>query len=928
MTSSFAAGPGHPLSLMPACRDPVRTPGAGFSLTRSLARLALPLLLLAGIAPPLQAQDTQAVARGLSWLQAQVRPDGTLAGEAGSVAAPHQARAETATTLKLLATVPGELTTALGSAGDNNTEYLARQALSQTQAGGRANQALAELAARQNQDGGYGGAFFFASNPLDTAWALLALKAANAADAGATARAFSYLLAAQGPAGGFGMSKDAPHPAITALVASALQVGGGSPAALDALNRSNAWMMAQQGADGGWGSVPDTASVYLALLGSVSDSGLQSSVKAYLLARQTGDGSWSGDPYATALALRALVAQPRPLPTTGSILLRVVDGATGQAIAGASAQLQASALAPAMADATGKIVFSEVPSGSYNLIVAAPGYAGSTRNFSLGAGTTADLGVFGLAVAPTSGLLKGVVKDGATGVPLADASVRVTGSASGATMTAADGSYLLSGLAPGPISITVAKTGYANVTASGAMVAGAALVFSPTLSLDGQPGETTATLFGQTVDAASQAPLAGVSITLGATVAVTGADGRFALTGVAPGTYAVSFARSGYTSKQYGAVLVAAGSATDFQVVGMNKALTSVALQGTVTDLRSGRPIGMATVALSGTALSAQTDSNGNYRLEGLAPGPATLRFSASGYSGETVSTLFAAVGEFRLDKTLALDGGSTPSFTALATDQAVYPAYAPVTFQMEVANTGAEPVADAVVDVTVFGPQGQVVNYQQAIRLDGDGVAQNHFTFPANSSAALDAKWSTQAYAPGVYQVKVRLTLENAGTASRTVLAERSTAFTIEPTRKVLRLAVTPLPAFTTFEATEELKFKVEASNQSNEALSVAFRVDFKDPAGVVLYSEDGSVALAPNDVLGSVVLGPFAHRFAASGVYPVVISATGDVLPQSIAAGQVQVAPGIRVEALQQVTPGSVTPDGDKRIRIQLQLKGVEQK
>ena len=85
--------------------------------------------------------------------------------------------------------------------------------------------------------------------------------------------------------------------------ATALQASPNSPVTVNALNKINAWLLSQQKADGSWGSVADTSIVYLALLGSTSDSGLQSSVKAYLLSQQAADGSWGGDPYVTALVL-------------------------------------------------------------------------------------------------------------------------------------------------------------------------------------------------------------------------------------------------------------------------------------------------------------------------------------------------------------------------------------------------------------------------------------------------------------------------------------------------------------------------------------------------------------------------------------------------------------------------------------------------
>ena len=119
-----------------------------------------------------------------------------------------------------------------------------------------------------------------------------------------------------------------------------------------------------------------------------------------------------------------------------------------------------------------------------------------------------------------------------------------------------------------------------------------------------------------------------------------------------------------------------------------------------------------------------------------------------------------------------------------------------------------------------------------------------------------------------------------------------------------------------------------MEASYQANQPVNVAFTYQFMSPTGTVLKQEAGTMSLPPNDMLGSVILGPFPYHFTASGVYPVVLTSTGNVVPQIVASGAVQVAPGIRVDPVQSITPNTVTPDGDKRIRVQLQLKGVEQK
>lgn len=887
--------------------------------------------MLAAIAlVPAAAQESAAVTRGAAWLQSQIGANGALFSEATSVATPMQARSETHTTLRLRSFATPALGAIIADEPDDVTEYLARKILSLPPALATASASLIELTTRQNADGGFGGARGFASNPLDTAWVLLALNQSKNGPTALSGAAVNYLLATQQADGAFGMAPDAPNAYITSIVALALQANGNNTAALNALNRVNAWLLAHQGADGSWGSVAETSAVYLALIGSVSDAALQTTVKSYLLSQQALNGDWGADPYATALALRALAAKAQPVVTTGRVVMRVVDGATGHAVAGAMAQLQGTAIAPSLSDATGQLSFSEVPAGNYIGLLTGGGYAPRSVPFAVRAGTTTDLGSIALTVAPTSGMLKGVVRDKANNTLLRDVVISVTGSANASTHTLADGSYALTGLAPGPVTIVAAKPGFASVTASGTVVAGETLMFSPTLSLPGEPADTAGTLIGQAVDQTSLAPLPGVTISVGATgkTAMSGQDGRFSVTNVPAGTYAVSFSKPGYTSKLFATVLVAPGSTNDFQVLGFSKTLTTVALAGRLSDIQSGKAIAQATVTVLGAALTTQTDSNGDYRIEGLAPGGTTLRFSASGYASETVAASFPAAGEYRFDKTLALDGAGNPSFSMLVSDQPVYPAHAPAVLKMEIANTAATPVENAVIDITIFDPQGQVIGMQQAVRIDADGVAQENFMLAPNSTTAVDVKWSTLAHAPGVYQFKARIFTSNASTGGKTVLAERTSSFTIAASRKVLRLSIVPVPAYSVFEATEQMQFKVEAIHQSNQPVTIPFRYAFMAPGGAVLKEEEGSITLQPNDMLGSVTLGAFVHRFTAAGVYPVVLSATEDPAPQVIANGEVQVAPGIRVGVTQKITPTSVTPDGDKRIRIHLELKGVEQK
>lgn len=179
----------------------------------TLARRLLVVLFLiatfwSGVA---QAALSPEIQQGVDWLQAQVQADGSLAGEPGSIAIPLQGRMETLATFKLLSSIPSSLVTAVVENAENNTEYKACQIISQSLAGLSTAMQLDGLISTQNEDGGFGGAPGFASNSLDTAWAMLALSAANSSNSTAISAATGYLQASQDVIGGYSvMGTDSP----------------------------------------------------------------------------------------------------------------------------------------------------------------------------------------------------------------------------------------------------------------------------------------------------------------------------------------------------------------------------------------------------------------------------------------------------------------------------------------------------------------------------------------------------------------------------------------------------------------------------------------------------------------------------------------------------------------------------------------------
>jgi hypothetical protein len=136
-----------------------------------------------------------------------------------------QAQSEAVRTLTALDSVPVSMLALLTQAPDDSSEYAARIIFARSLAGQSVAELAAQLVARQNMDGGFGGAAGYASNPLDTALALQALVVSGSSDAAAITRAKLYLISRQDTSGGFGFEGNPVSVYVTALVSRSLQQG-------------------------------------------------------------------------------------------------------------------------------------------------------------------------------------------------------------------------------------------------------------------------------------------------------------------------------------------------------------------------------------------------------------------------------------------------------------------------------------------------------------------------------------------------------------------------------------------------------------------------------------------------------------------------------------------------------------------------------
>jgi RHS repeat-associated protein len=298
-----------------------------------------------------------------------------------------------------------------------------------------------------------------------------------------------------------------------------------------------------------------------------------------------------------------------------------------------------------------------------------------------------------LAVATALGTASGTVVDDTTGLPLAGATVRLTGTAD-ATVTDAAGRFTLT-RAAGTYTVSAQLAGYLPAESLPFVVPAGGDLALGTLRLQKAPGKITGTIVSSLGP-----PLAGAVVTTAETgdLAVTGTDGTFTLPAPA-GTYTLTVSRPGYESQTLPAFALAAGAV---HPVGTLTLLAGPAsLTGTVVTSSSGAPLAGATVTAAPTGagfaaltapLSATTDAAGAFRLA-VSAGTYVVTVTRPGFGSRTTAAVSVGPGATSALGTLALDplGAITGTVVRAADGMPLSGAAAAVSGTLNEATTGAD---------------------------------------------------------------------------------------------------------------------------------------------------------------------------------------------------------------------------------------------
>lgn len=613
-----------------------------------MKKIALQAIICAVIfwALPCQAQSA-GVESGLSWLSSVQNTDGSW-GVQTELTLVYSTEAVNA--LKFTGTGSTNYTAGiawLNQQAVTSTDELSRQIYSLFSSGIGSSALISTLLSYRNSDGGWSYNNTPASDALDTALALQALKAANYSDATVLYQAITFLTTNQNSDGGWGFySGNESNVYTTAIVSATLQKFSQTTSIASAINKATSFLIAHQNTDGGFGSSPstvyETALAYEAVANVITDATVLGSAVNYLTTTQASDGSWGQDPYNTALALKALhlfetrpvTPPPPPAPTTGTVNGTVIDASTNQPISGVSAVLASNTAIAALTNSAGAFSLADIPQGSQQITFSLNGYATSTATVPMMAGSIMNIGSVPLTVVLTTGTIQGTITDASNGSALSGVTIMVTGTTTWTATTSSDGMFKITNITPGSITISATKSGYTAVSAASTVAAGETLIFSPSMAVP-PPPVTTGGLKGKVIDSATGLPLQAATISVAGAKsypASTDSSGNFALSSINIGSYVVSVSAAGYGARTY-SVTVIADVTTDLGSIALTLNPTTGTVQGTVTNASTGAPISGAAITVSGPgAGSAVTATDGSYQLTGLNPGTYTLSAAKTGY--------------------------------------------------------------------------------------------------------------------------------------------------------------------------------------------------------------------------------------------------------------------------------------------------------
>lgn len=822
------------------------------------------------------------------------------------------------------------------------TEGLVRAIILKLRMGLTIDSEIESLMLHQNVDGGFGNRAGFDSTVYDSVFALQGLAVTQYRNAPESGRLIAYLIDQQNQDGGFSLDSGSPSSAyLTSLALRALQPYLYSYNIGEEMTLARDYLYAQVQTGSDWPSDWEAAQFLLSVIPLTTDVSRYQNSLTWLVTQQLANGSWQNDVYSTALSLQALyLAENITLPTAPDAAVvrgRVIDGASTQPLIGIAVGFEPDVGESVITDANGEFIVQGLQPNQYTLTYASDGFLTATQSLQVQAAQLVDLGTISLTVAPTTALLSGVVSDATQGNPIAGALVEaVIAAGSIQAVTDTSGKYSLV-VDQGNTVINVSANGYRSISASANLIAGSAISFSPSLYLDAEEPQPL-TLVGQVMDQVTLQPISVATVTHVASSTSVSSDqtGQFSFSGLMAGEQSFEVSAPGYQTVGVSLVLPEDG-VVDMGAIqlGAIEQVDTTTVSGYVFDADSGAPIAGATVAVDGFA--AQTDQNGYYSIAGITSLDFVVGANATGYVYGSSSVVLSQPKNLDVNITLLRANISGLSLDAVVTDKPQYNAYERVSFMATLSNQTVReryvrlyvliedalgqvidrfPATDIPAPSDTSDPEA-IAHYEQHLAESVEVLAPNE-----TRVVSLEQGWNTGIQIPGEYRVVVQA-LD--GSTSQ-LISEQSIAFNVSPTEKLASIGAEVSPSFALMNSNPDVEISAQLRNSSNQPLAVQIGYEVFSPSGVSLMQGEQSLDVAPEEENKKVVLGALSHVYLESGLYQVVLTILDGVVPDALLSTELFVPPTVRLTVDQDINPETVIPGDERRVQVQIQVKGVD--
>ncbi|WP_422447691.1 carboxypeptidase regulatory-like domain-containing protein [Endozoicomonas sp. ALB091] len=793
---------------------------------------------------------------------------------------------------------------------------------------------LDEILSRQNQDGGFGSHEGYDSSVFDTAVALYAISQVSQ-DQMAEAAAIQYLLDRQDKSGAYSVydSNESSIP-VTSLVYTALQPYRFKYKDIpDALREIGYYLLENPPVDSGLDGVWKKSIALLAIIPEIRDSRLYSTQVNELKASQLSDGSWGGDVFVTALSLRALhlasnITFPEE-PTAGTFSGRVFSVNQNLPLSDVVVSVKGQEDRASRTDDKGYFVVKNVEPGKHEIVYSTAGYQAVKQTAEVTKSQVVNLGFVRLQAAPNVVVITGEILITNSEVPISGATLSLVdekGEVKYTIISDSSGQYQAE-LEPGKYKIKVTVPGYREVFVDADLEAGKKMLFSPSLVKQGEPEDIKLSVAGVVVDSDSGQVIEGVRVEVQSSTAsvLTDGDGRFALDDLEAGKITLVVSKGGYQERSL-EFIASAGNKVNVGNVLLVKKSEGVddnsSLFGKVIDAVSGLPIQNATIAVDGSDQSTKTLSDGTYTLDEVKDLKFKLLVSASGYWSQLPEVDMDAHGRLQFNVSLSPSDLGGLSVTELGAGSSDFSAYEPISITATIKNAGDVPktaqlyieVLDSADRVLFATPVGSMAG--------GIGPGDPIVILP-EKSVSVDANWFTANKPAGRYRIK----LSAYDKFTKQLLSEKYSTITIVETSALAQVNLRLNKAFTHVGATERVLLMADVINRSNQPSDFTFKTIWRDAGTDIIKESDTVLSLLGSDTEKSIDLLDMEYSFKESGRYPFTVELSDSQLSPEIQEISVEVAPTVRVEAEQSISEKVITPDGDRKITIEVKIKGVEQ-